>query len=296
MLAELQTPGAPPEAIIPTHAPVDVAQRPGIAGYAVIAFAVLGVLGLIGLPLFSVFFEALRAGAGAFFAVFGDPYAQSAIRLTIIVALSTVAFNAFFGILAGWTISKYDFPGKALLLAVIDLPLTVSPVVAGLAVLLTFGAHSPLGSRLLEIGIRIAFAPAGIVLATIFVTFPYIARELIAFMQEQGRDQEEAALVLGASVWQTLWRVTIPGARVALFNGIILCGARAIGEFGAVSVISGRVRGYTETVPLHIEALYNESSFTGAFALAAALAFTTIAFTLIVSTNRKSNHDRVATE
>jgi sulfate transport system permease protein len=293
MLAELESPGAALEFAAPAPKHED-GRRPGVLGLAAIVAAVLAVAALIGLPLFSVFFEAFRAGAGPFVAAFSEPYAQSAIRLTLIVGVCTVAFNAVFGILAGWTVSKYDFPGKTILLAVIDLPLTVSPVVAGLAILLTFGVHSPIGGQLAAVGIKIAFAPAGIVLATIFVTFPYIARELIAFMQEQGRDQEEAALVLGASVWQTLWRVTIPGARLALFNGIILCAARAIGEFGAVSVISGRVRGYTETVPLHIEALYNESSFVGAFALAAGLAYSTILLTLVVSTNRKSNHDRIA--
>jgi sulfate transport system permease protein len=281
-------PGAPPEHV------ADGARGPGLVGWIAIAVAALVVGGLIGIPLVSVFAEAFQSGLGPFAATFAEPYAQSAIRLTLLVAVCTIAFNAFFGILAGWTISKYEFPGKTILLAIIDLPLTVSPVVAGLAILMTAGAHTPLGSWLQTVGIKVAFAPPGIIAATIFVTFPYIARELIAFMQEQGRDQEESSLVLGATVWQTLWRVTLPGARLALFNGVILCGARAIGEFGAVSVISGRVRGYTETVPLHIEALYNESSFVGAFALAAALAFTTIAFTLIVNANRKSEYDRTA--
>jgi sulfate transport system permease protein len=281
----------------PAPAHVENGRRgPGAAGWIMIAVAVALVAGLIGIPLVSVFGEALIGGLGPFLATFTESNALSAIRLTLFVTVCTVTFNAFFGILAGWTIAKYTFPGKPLLLAIIDLPLTVSPVVAGLAILMTAGAHTPLGSWLQTYGIKVAFAPPGIVAATIFVTFPYIARELIAFMQEQGKDQEESALVLGASVRQTLLRVTLPGARIALLNGVILCGARALGEFGAVSVISGRVRGFTETVPLHIEALYNESQFGSAFALASALALTTIIFTLVVSANRKSTHERVTHE
>lgn len=243
--------------------------------------AIVLVGGLIVLPLASVVFEAFRLGAGTFAKTFTEPYALSAIKLTLFIAFATVLFNTTFGLIAAWTITKYRFPFKPWLLTAIDLPLTVSPVVAGLAVLLTFGARSPIGAWLLAHGIHIAFAPPGIALATIFVTFPFVARELIAFMQEQGRELEEAALVLGASVWQTLWRITIPNARWALLNGVLLCNARAMGEFGAVSVISGRVRGYTDTVPLHIEILYNESAFASAFALATALAVVTIALTLI---------------
>jgi sulfate transport system permease protein len=243
--------------------------------------AIILVGGLIVLPLAAVVFEAFRLGAGTFAKTFTEPYALSAIKLTLFIAFATVLFNTTFGLIAAWTVTKYRFPFKPWLLTAIDLPLTVSPVVAGLAVLLTFGARSPIGAWLLAHGIHIAFAPPGIVLATIFVTFPFVARELIAFMQEQGRELEEAALVLGASVWQTLWRITIPNARWALLNGVLLCNARAMGEFGAVSVISGRVRGYTDTVPLHIEILYNESAFASAFALATALAVVTIALTLI---------------
>ncbi len=239
----------------------------------VVAFALVGAIVL--LPLATVFAGALADGARGAFAVFSDPYALSAIRLTLLVAACTVAFNATFGILAAWTIAKYRFPGKALVLTLIDLPLTVSPVVAGLAILLTVGKHSPLGAWLVEHGLPIAFAP----LVTIFVTFPYVARELTAFMQEQGRDLEEAALTLGASVWQTLVRVTLPSAKWALLDGVLLCNARAMGEFGAVSVISGRIRGLTDTVPLHIEILYNENAFTGAFALASALAIVTMLLT-----------------
>lgn len=250
-------------------------------------FAIAGVALLMGvfvaLPLASVAYEALRAGLPAAFATFADPYTRSAIALTGGVALVTVAVNGALGVVAAWTLAKYAFPGKTLVLALIDLPLTVSPVVAGLAILLCFGSHSPIGTWFAAHGWKIAFAPPGIVLATIFVTFPYVARETLALMNETGRDLEEAALGLGASVWQTFWRVTFPGARWAILNGLLLCNARALGEFGAVSVISGRIRGLTDTVPLHIEILYNEDNLVGAFTLAAALAIVAIALTLIRS-------------
>jgi len=244
----------------------------------VAAVLVLGVLVL--LPLASIVYEALRSGIGPALATFADPYARDAIGLTVLVALATIAVNGAFGVLAGWTLTKYRFPGKAALVTLIDLPLTVSPVVAGLAVLLCFGNRSPLGGWLEEHGIHVAFAPLGIVLATIFVTFPYVARETIALLNETGRELEEAALGLGANVWQTLLRVTLPNARGALLNGLLLCNARALGEFGAVSVISGRIRGLTVTVPLHIEDLYNEDNIVGAFTLAALLAAVAIALTL----------------
>jgi len=248
----------------------------GFAKAVAIALAIGFVLARVALPLLTVFLEASRGGLRAFAGAYAEPYALSAIRLTLEVAAATVAFNASFGILAAWTITKYRFPGKALLLSAIDLPLTVSPVVAGLAILLTVGVHSPIGAWLVGHGLRIAFAPPGIILATIFVTFPYVVRELTAFMQEQGRELEEAALSLGAGAWRTLLAVTLPNARFALLSGVLLCNARAMGEFGAVSVISGRVRGYTDTVPLHIEILYNEDAFVAAFALAAGLATVTM--------------------
>jgi sulfate transport system permease protein len=271
--------GAVPGPLAAAHA--RAATRPavrvrGAGDVLAVAGAFVVALALIALPLAFVFAEALSGGVSAIVRTFGDPYAQSAIRLTLGVAAITVLFNASFGVLAAWTISKYRFPGKALVLAAIDVPLTVSPVVAGLAVLFVVGARSPLGAWLLDRGIHVAFSPPGIVLATIFVTFPYVARELVTFMQERGRELEESALVLGANVWQTLWRVTLPNARFALLNGVLLCNARAMGEFGAVSVISGRIRGLTTTVPLHIEMLYNEDAFVGAFALSAALALVTI--------------------
>ena len=250
------------------------------------------VAGLVLLPLVSVFAEAFSAGFAAFAATFADRYAQSAIVLTLEVAAITLVANTLFGVLAGWTIAKYRFPGKALLLSAIDLPLSVSPVVAGLAILLSVGGRSPVGAWLLAHGVQVAFATPGIVLATIFVTFPYVAREFAAFLQEQGRDLEEAALSLGASLWQTFTRVTLPGARWALLNGILLCNARAMGEFGAVSVISGRIRGLTDTVPLHIEILYNEDAFVGAFSLAATLAFVTIVLTLLRAWVERRSHGR----
>jgi len=250
-------------------------------------FAIALVALLLGafvlLPLVSVIWEALRDGLPAALATFADPYAQDAIRLTIVVALIVITVNTAFGILAAWTMTKYDFPGKTWLLAVIDLPLTVSPVVAGLAVLLCFGTRSPVGQWFVDHGWKIAFAPPGIILATIFVTFPYVARETIALMGETGRELEEAALGLGASLWETFARVTFPRARWAILNGLLLCNARALGEFGAVSVVSGRIRGLTDTVPLHIEILYNEDNLAGAFTLAAALAAVAIALTLVRS-------------
>jgi len=260
------------------------ASRLRLGDRAAIALVALLLGFFVLLPLVSVAYEALRAGLPAALATFGDPYAQSAIALTAFVALITIAVNGSFGILAGWTLTKYAFPGKALVLALIDLPLTVSPVVAGLAVLLCFGTNSPLGAWFVAHGFKIAFAPPGIILATIFVTFPYVARETIALMNETGRELEEAALGLGATLWQTFARVTFPRARWAILNGLLLCNARALGEFGAVSVISGRIRGLTDTVPLHIEILYNEDNFVGAFTLAAALAIVAIALTLIRST------------
>ena len=251
------------------------------------ALAVGGVTLLLGffvaLPLVSVAVEALRAGLPAALATFADPYARDAIALTFVVASITIAVNGVFGVLAAWTMTKYAFPGKAWLLAIIDLPLTVSPVVAGLAVLLCFGGRSPVGEWFTEHGMKIAFAPPGIILATIFVTFPYVARETMALMNETGRELEEAALGLGATIWQTFARVTFPRARWAILNGVLLCNARALGEFGAVSVISGRIRGLTDTVPLHIEILYNEDNLAGAFTLAGALAVAAITLTLVRS-------------
>lgn len=222
-------------------------------------------------PLASVFAHALAKGFGAYFGSFQDPVTFSAIKLTLIAAGIAVPLNCVFGVTAAWAIAKFQFPGKQLLTTLIDLPFSVSPVISGLIYVLLFGAQGVLGPWLAHHDIKIIFAVPGIVLATIFVTFPFVARELIPLMQAQGRSEEEAALVLGASGWKTFWRVTLPNIKWGLLYGVILCNARAMGEFGAVSVVSGHIRGETNTMPLHIEILYNEYNFVGAFAVASLL-------------------------
>lgn len=224
------------------------------------------------LPLLAVFVEALAEGFEAYIQALSNPQALSAIYLTLTVTAIVVPLNLVFGIAAAWAIAKFEFRGKSFLITLIDLPFSVSPVIAGLIYLLLFGASGWLGSWLTAHGIQIAFALPGIVLATIFVTFPFIAREVIPVMQAQGREEEEAARVLGASGWKTFWRVTLPNIKWGLFNGVILCTARAMGEFGAVSVISGRIMGETITMTLYIEMLYKEFSYTAAFAMASLLA------------------------
>lgn len=224
------------------------------------------------LPLVAVFVEAFRKGAGVYFAALVEPDALSAIKLTLLAAAIAVPLNLVFGVAAAWAVAKFNFRGKQLLITLIDLPFSVSPVVAGLIYVLVFGLQGWFGPWLHDHDIKIIFAVPAIVLATIFVTFPFIARELIPLMQAQGRDEEEAAISLGASGWQTFWRVTIPNVKWALLYGIILCNARAMGEFGAVSVVSGHIRGETNTMPLHVEILYNEYEFAAAFAVASLLA------------------------
>ena len=235
---------------------------------AALAFLLVFLL----LPLIAVFTEALSKGFGAYFDALVDPDAISAIKLTLLVAAIAVPVNILFGIAAAWAIAKFDFPGKSLLITFIDLPFSVSPVVAGLVYVLLFGMQGWLGPWLREHDIQIIFAVPGIVLATIFVTFPFVARELIPLMQEQGRDDEEAALSLGANGFQAFWHVTLPNIRWGLLYGVLLCNARAMGEFGAVSVVSGHLRGLTNTMPLHVEILYNEYNFVAAFAVASLLA------------------------
>jgi len=235
------------------------------------AAAIYLVLFLL-VPLAAVFHEALRKGAEAYLRAVSDPDALSAIRLTLIAAAIAVPLNLVFGVAAAWAIAKFDFPGKSLLVTLIDLPFSVSPVISGLIYVLVFGLQGWLGPWLAEHDVRIIFAVPAIVLATIFVTFPFVARELIPLMQAQGREEEEAAALLGASGWQTLWRVTLPNVKWGLLYGVILCNARAMGEFGAVSVVSGHVRGLTNTLPLHVEILYNEYQFAAAFACASLLA------------------------
>jgi sulfate/thiosulfate transport system permease protein len=224
------------------------------------------------LPLIAVFVEALRRGWAVYIAALVEPDALSAIQLTLLTAAIAVPLNLVFGIAAAWAITKFDFSGKQLLITCIDLPFSVSPVIAGLIFVLVFGAQGWFGAWLAEHDIKVIFAVPGIVLATIFVTFPFIARELIPLMQTQGRDEEEAALVLGASGWQMFSKVTLPNIKWALLYGVILCNARAMGEFGAVSVVSGHIRGQTNTMPLHVEILYNEYQFAAAFAVASLLA------------------------
>jgi len=233
----------------------------------------LGFLGLFLLvPLAAVFAEALRKGFGAYMASFDDPAALAAIRLTLTAAAIAVPANVIFGLAASWAIARFEFRGKSLLITLIDLPFAVSPVIAGLVYVLLFGLQGWCGAWLAAHDLQVIFAVPGIVLATIFVTFPFVARELIPLMQEQGAEEELAALTLGASGWQVFRRVTLPKVRWALFYGVILCNARALGEFGAVSVVSGHIRGRTNTVPLHIEILYNEYNFVAAFAVASLLA------------------------
>ena len=224
------------------------------------------------MPLVVVFAEALRKGWETYFAALADPDAVSAMMLTLLAAAIAVPLNLVFGVAAAWAVAKFDFRGKHVLVTLIDLPFSVSPVVAGLVFVLLFGAQGWFGTWLQAHDVRIIFAVPGIVLATIFVTLPFVARELIPLMEAQGRDEEEAATVLGASGWQTLWRVTLPNVKWGLLYGVILCNARAFGEFGAVSVVSGHIRGETNTLPLHVEILYNEYQFAAAFAVASLLA------------------------
>ena len=257
------------------------------------------------LPLVFVFTQAFAKGIGFYFKTLNDPNAWSAIKLTLLAAAIAVPLNCVFGVTAAWAIAKFDFRGKNVLLTLIDLPFSVSPVISGLIYVLVFGAQGWLGlylnadnpsfpwlaNWLNARNIKIIFAVPGIVLATIFVTFPFVARELIPLMQAQGRTEEEAARVLGASGWQTFWRVTLPNIKWGLLYGVILCNARAMGEFGAVSVVSGKIRGQTNTVPLHIEALYDDYNFTGAFAVASLLAFLALV-TLVLKTWIEHQHAR----
>ena len=233
------------------------------------------------LPLVSVFVEALRQGVGAYLAAIVEPDALAAIRLTLLVAAITVPLNLAFGLCAAWVIAKFEFKGKSFLITLIDLPFSVSPVISGLIYVLMFGAQGWFGPWLKAHHVEIIFAVPGIVLATVFVTFPFVARELIPLMTEQGTEDEEAALSLGASGWQTFWRVTLPNVKWGLLYGVILCNALAMGEFGAVSVVSGHVRGLTNTLPLHVEILYNEYQFAAAFACASLLALLALV-TLVV--------------
>jgi sulfate transport system permease protein len=251
------------------------------ARVALVAIAVVFLVLFLLLPLAAVFVEALRAGIGTYFEAITEPDAVAAIKLTLLVAAIAVPANIVFGLAASWAIAKFEFKGKSVLNTLIDLPFSVSPVISGLIYVLLFGAQGFFGPWLQSHNIQIIFALPGIVLATIFVTFPFVARELVPLMQEQGTQDEEAALSLGASGWQTFWRVTLPNVKWALLYGVVLCNARAMGEFGAVSVVSGHIRGKTNTMPLHVEILYNEYNFAAAFAVASLLALLALITLLI---------------
>ena len=240
--------------------------------YSLTAVTLLFLSLFLFVPLAAVFTEALRKGAGVYFAAIIEPDAFSAIRLTLLATAISLPLNLVFGVAAAWAIAKFEFRGKSFLITLIDLPFAVSPVIAGLIYVLMFGLQGWFGEWLSNYDLKIVFAIPGIVLATTFVTFPFVARELIPLMQAQGKDEEEAALVLGASGWQMFWRVTLPNIKWGLLYGVILCNARAMGEFGAVSVVSGHIRGLTNTMPLHVEILYNEYNYAAAFAVASLLA------------------------
>ena len=270
--------------------PAAQANADGRATRIFLTLAACGFLALfVALPIVSVFTEALRGGIHAYFDAIVQPDTLAALRLTLLTAAISVPLNLVFGIAAAWLIARYQFPGKSILTTLIDLPFSVSPVISGLIFVLLLGARGWFGPWLEEHDIHVIFAVPGIVLATTFVTFPFVAREVLPVMQEVGTDEEEAALTLGASGWQILFRVTLPKIRWGLLYGVVLCNARAMGEFGAVSVVSGHIRGLTNTLPLHVEILYNEYNMVGAFAVASiltVLAFGTLAAKKLVETHR----------
>jgi sulfate transport system permease protein len=255
-----------------TVAPPRALEEPAWVRRTLIAVTLVFLALLLFLPLAAVFVEAFRKGLGAWWKSLTEPDALHSIRLTLAVAACAVVLNTVFGLAAAWAVTRFSFRGKQLLLTLIDLPFSVSPVISGLVFVLLFGAQGWFGPHLREHGIQVVFAFPGLVLATVFVTFPFVARELIPLMEEQGSDSELTALSLGASGWSIFWRVTLPGVRWALLYGLVLCNARAMGEFGAVSVVSGHIRGETNTMPLHVEILYNEYDFVGAFSVASLLA------------------------
>jgi len=284
------TPAASPLSATPPSCGKRPTTEPPLVRGLLIGIALLFLGLFLFVPLISVFVQAFAKGLGFYLQTLTDPLAWSAIKLTLIAAGISVPLNCIFGVAAAWAIAKFDFRGKNILLTLIDLPFSISPVISGLIYVLVFGAQGWLGlyenadkpwfpwlaNWLNDHDVHIIFAVPGIVLATVFVTFPFVARELIPLMQAQGRTEEEAARVLGASGWQTFWRVTLPNIKWGLLYGVILCNARAMGEFGAVSVVSGHIRGQTNTIPLHVEILYDEYNFTGAFAMASVLAFLAI--------------------
>jgi len=274
-------------------------QEPRWIRYTLLTVGLGFLFFFLGLPLVAVFVEALAQGVPLYLEALKEPETRSAIGLTVGIALAVLPFNVVFGVAAAWAIAKFDFKGKSLLITLIDLPFAVSPVVAGLVFILLFGAQGTFGTWLSEHDIKIIFAVPGMILATLFITFPFIARELIPLMQAQGKDEEEAAISLGASGWQMFWRVTLPNIKWGLLYGVILSNARAMGEFGAVSVVSGHIRGETNTLPLHVEILYNEYNAIGAFAAAsvlALLALVTLVAKTIVEWRMKAETDMLNAE
>jgi sulfate/thiosulfate transport system permease protein len=274
------------------------AQEPRWVRYTLLTVGLGFLFFFLGLPLIAVFVEALAQGIPLYVEALKEPETRSAIWLTVAIALAVLPFNVVFGVAAAWAIAKFDFKGKSLLITLIDLPFAVSPVVAGLVFILLFGAQGTFGAWLGEHDLKIIFAVPGMILATLFITFPFIARELIPLMQSQGKDEEEAAVSLGASGWQMFRRVTLPNIKWGLLYGVILSNARAMGEFGAVSVVSGHIRGETNTLPLHVEILYNEYNAIGAFAAAsilALLALVTLVAKTIVEWRMKKETDMLNT-
>lgn len=273
-------------------------EEPAWVRFSLLTIALGFLFFFLGLPLLAVFVEALAQGVPIYIEALKEPETSSAILLTVGIALAVLPFNIVFGVAAAWCIAKFEFRGKSLLITLIDLPFAVSPVVAGLVFILLFGAQGTFGTWLSEHDIKIIFAVPGMILATLFITFPFIARELIPLMQSQGKDEEEAAVSLGASGWQMFWRVTLPNIKWGLLYGVILSNARAMGEFGAVSVVSGHIRGETNTLPLHVEILYNEYNAIGAFAAAsilALLALVTLVAKTIVEWRMKKETEMLST-
>ncbi|GJC30143.1 sulfate ABC transporter permease subunit CysW [Acinetobacter sp. KAM398] len=261
----------------------DATREPTWVRYTLIAIAFIFFLSCLILPLILVFVEALKQGIGVYAQALVHPDTLSAVKLTLLTAAIAVPLNVIFGIAAAWSVAKFNFRGKSILTTLIDMPFSVSPVIAGLMLVLIFGTQGWMGGWLMEHDIKVLYAVPAIVIATIFITVPFVARELIPLMEAQGTEEEEAAIVLGASGWQTFWKVTLPNIKWGLIYGVILCNARAMGEFGAVSVVSGHIRGETNTLPLHVEILYNEYTFSAAFAVSSLLALLAIV-TLILKT------------
>ena len=261
----------------------DATREPTVVRYVLIGIALLFFVSCLMLPLVLVFVEAFRQGSAVFFAALVEPDTLSAVKLTLLTAAVAVPLNVIFGVAAAWAVTKFRFKGKSILTTLIDLPFSVSPVIAGLMLVLLFGTQGWWGEWLQDRDVAILYAVPAIILATVFITVPFVARELIPLMEAQGTEEEEAAIVLGASGWQTFWKVTLPNIKWGLLYGVILCNARAMGEFGAVSVVSGHIRGETNTLPLHVEILYNEYSYSAAFAVATLLALLAIV-TLIIKT------------